>query len=215
LKASFGLMLSGLIVSAYMRLDVLFIDYFLSSNDVAQYSLAVKLVESIYFIPSMLVLSAFPSIVNYYQSSDIIEFYKLTNEISKWLTFLSFFFMAIYFFLAKPICSFLFGPDYFMVHEILYVYGFVLMFTFQGFFIEKLILLKCGSRHIFIAVSFGLIVNLLLNYLLIPMMGVVGAAYSTILCQLVSCILYYVINPNTRHVIISVFGWLKPNKHRA
>lgn len=205
LKQSLPLMISGLLSSAYMRLDILMIEYFLGYSYVGQYSLAVRLIESIYFIPAMLVLALYPKLIDAFNHNDKYLFNKISKNIFKLTFLLSILFLIFYFLFAKIICDILFGPEYYLVHNIVYIYGSVMIFTFQVFFIEKLIFMKFGSKLVFYSVLSALIFNILSNFLLIPIFGVYGAAYSTIISQLISCFLFYYIHPRTRETISNLF----------
>jgi len=64
LKDSWPLMLSGLVVMVYMRIDQIMIKNMINVEAVGYYSTAVRLCEAWYFIPVTLCNSIFPAIVN-------------------------------------------------------------------------------------------------------------------------------------------------------
>ncbi|MGB5850444.1 MAG: flippase, partial [Ignavibacteriaceae bacterium] len=64
LKDSWPLILSGLVVSVYMKIDQVMIKNMLNSEEVGYYAAAVRLSEAWYFIPIALTNSLFPAIIN-------------------------------------------------------------------------------------------------------------------------------------------------------
>ncbi len=64
LKDSWPLILSGLVVSMYMKIDQIMIQNMLGSREVGQYAAAVRLSEVWYFIPMVISSSLFPAILN-------------------------------------------------------------------------------------------------------------------------------------------------------
>jgi len=74
LKDSWPLLLSGLVVMVYMRIDQIMIKNMINEEAVGYYSAAVRLCEAWYFIPVTLCNSIFPAIVNAKNVSE--EFYN-------------------------------------------------------------------------------------------------------------------------------------------
>ncbi len=74
LKDSWPLILSGIAVSIYMRIDQVMIKHMLDTEAVGQYAAAVKLSEVWNFIPMIICSSLFPAIINAKNRSK--EFYQ-------------------------------------------------------------------------------------------------------------------------------------------
>src|SRR5690606_4375976 len=64
LKDAWPLILSGIIVSIYMKIDQVMIKEYMGNSAVGQYSAAVRLSEAWYFIPTIICSSLFPAIIN-------------------------------------------------------------------------------------------------------------------------------------------------------
>ena len=62
MKDSWPLLLSGLVVMVYMRIDQIMIKNMINDEAVGYYSSAVRLCEAWYFIPVTLCNSLFPAI---------------------------------------------------------------------------------------------------------------------------------------------------------
>ncbi|AOM41728.1 oligosaccharide flippase family protein [Xenorhabdus hominickii] len=200
-SSSINLMISGFMISAYMRIDIFMIEHYSNLSSVGIYSTAVRLIEAIYFIPSMYVLGSFPNIIENLKNKNFIA----CANISKILLLSSMVFIIFYQVVGDDIIDTLFGINFREASDILKIYSLVVIITFQGFLIEKIILLKHGSKVILIAVFLGLILNIIMNMVFIPIYGIKGAAYSTIACQSISYFAYYLFNKKTRNTIFSIY----------
>ena len=87
LKDAWPLVLSGVVISIYMKIDQVMIKYMLSSTEVGYYAVAVKLSEAWYFIPMAICTSLFPAIVNAKQVSEKLYLSRLQKlyDILAWM----------------------------------------------------------------------------------------------------------------------------------
>lgn len=63
LKESWPLIIAGIGVTLYMRIDQLMIEHYLGNEAVGIFSAAVRLSEAVYFIPTIICSSVFPALV--------------------------------------------------------------------------------------------------------------------------------------------------------
>ena len=64
LNDSWPLILSGIVISIYMKIDQVMIKEILGASPVGQYAAAARLSEAWYFIPVVICSSVFPALVN-------------------------------------------------------------------------------------------------------------------------------------------------------
>ncbi len=77
LKDSWPLILSGIVISIYMKIDQVMIKEMLDSEAVGQYAAAVRLSEAWYFIPMVIASSLFPAIINAKKQSEELYYARL------------------------------------------------------------------------------------------------------------------------------------------
>jgi len=188
LHTSWPLIFSGLIVMIYMRIDQIMIKEMLGEHEVGIYSAAVRLSESFYFIPMMIVASLYPAILKSKQQGE--EFYK--KRLQRLYTFM--FWLAVVIILPMSLLSdrlivIVFGTPYQAAGQVLMVHVWASIFVFWGVASGKWFLTENLQVLSLINVSAGAAVNLFLNYKLIPVYGVMGAAYATLASQAVSAYL--------------------------
>ena len=79
LKESWPLILSGLVISVYMKIDQVMIKHLIDDNAVGIYAAAVKVSEIWYFIPVVIASSLFPAIINSRKINEVL--YETNSKI--------------------------------------------------------------------------------------------------------------------------------------
>ncbi len=184
LKDSWPLMLSTVAISVYMKIDQVMIKNMLGNEQVGIYAVAVKLSEVWYLIPVLICTSLFPSIVKAVNVGK--EF--LENRMKKlyFLMFWSSFTVAVgTTILAYPIIKILFGTVYLGAVTTLQIYVWAGLSVFLGIAVGQYILASNLIRISFYNTVFGAIINIILNMILIPKMGINGGAISTFVAYLI------------------------------
>jgi O-antigen/teichoic acid export membrane protein len=82
---------------------------------------------------------------------------------------------------AKPLIQFLYGTEYTEAAGVLAIYIWSGIFVFLGVANGKWILLENLQIYSFYRTIIGGIVNILLNLIMLPILGIKGAAYSTLI----------------------------------
>ena len=77
LKDSWPLILSGMVITIYMKIDQIMIQSMLGNAEVGQYAAAVRLSEAWYFIPMLISASLFPAILNAKKVSEELYYARL------------------------------------------------------------------------------------------------------------------------------------------
>ena len=77
LRDSWPLILSGIVISIYMKIDQVMIKELLGTNAVGQYAAAVRISEAWYFIPVVIASSLFPAIINAKKQSEELYYERL------------------------------------------------------------------------------------------------------------------------------------------
>jgi O-antigen/teichoic acid export membrane protein len=188
LKDSWLLILSGMIISIYMKIDQVMIKEMLDSTAVGQYAAAVRISEAWYFVPVVVSSSLFPAIINAKKQSE--EFYY-TRFKKLYVLILC---MAIVIalpmtFLSDEIVSVLFGEQYTPSGSVLMIHIWAGVFVFLGVASGKWLLVENLQLYSTINTSIGAVLNVLLNYILIKNLGITGAAWGSLISYFVAAYL--------------------------
>jgi O-antigen/teichoic acid export membrane protein len=108
LKDSWPLILSGIMITIYMRIDQVMIGNMVGNAEVGIYSAAVRLAEAWYFIPMAVVGSVFPSIVEAKAISDEL-FYSRLQKLYNLMALMAYIVAIPVTFMAGWLVTFLFG----------------------------------------------------------------------------------------------------------
>ena len=204
LTKSWPLLLSGIAIVVYMRLDQIMIKSMLGDSKVGIYSAGIKIAESWFFIPMILTSSVFPAILNAKKRS--IELYKnRLQSLYDFLFLLSFSIAVIFSFFSEEIIMLFFGDDYIGSSKILSLSIWSGIFVSWGIARGKWMLAEDLQRYSPIYVISGALVNVILNLILIPIYGIIGASVATVFAQATVAIIAPFFVKQTR---ISVYNLL-------
>ena len=185
LRDSWPLILSGIAISLYMKIDQVMIKEMLNSEAVGYYAVAVKFSEIWLFITVSITSSLFPAIVNAKKVSEKLYVERI-KKLYRLLVFISLtisVFIAIF---AKYIVLYTYGEQYMASVPLLQMYVWSIVFVFlnngswQWYIAENL--QHLATIRLFI----GAIVNIVLNIWWINLYGLEGAVYATLVSYAVA-----------------------------
>lgn len=203
LNHSWLLILSGLAITVYMRIDQIMLGQMLDDRAVGVYTVAVRISEAWYFIPAAIVGSAFPALLDAKKVSEALYLEKFQNLYDV-LAIIALMVAIPVTFLAVPIVETLFGQEYLEAGTILSIHIWTALFVFLGVASGRWFLAENRQLLAFWQVFAGMGVNITLNWMLIPKYGGVGAAVATLISQAVASFLVDVIHKDTR-----LMFWMK------
>jgi len=180
--------LSSLSIAAYSRVDQLLVKALLGDRSLGIYAAALPLAQFWQVIPLALATSLAPFVAQRKQSSEAGYRRALV------LIFRSFFYAGVVialftFVISEPFVRLLFGPAYSEAAAVLNLLGVANVFCFLGIAHG---LWLVNERRFAVRLYGTLLAGLTalsLNYLLLPRLGVIGAAWSAIAAQVVATFL--------------------------
>ena len=189
LKDSWPLILSAVVISVYMKVDQIMIKEILGNEQVGQYAVAVRLSEIWYFIPMAIVSSLFPAIVNAKKESKELYYSRLQKlyDLMVWMAIAIALPMT---FLSDWIVDLLYGSAYIEAGSVLMIHIWAGVFVFLGVAFSSFLASENLTKKAFYRTLLGAIINIILNYILIPIYGIMGAAIATLIGQFVANYIY-------------------------
>lgn len=179
LKNSWPLMLASVAGFIYLRIDQVMIGWLMGNREVGLYSVAVRLVEVWYFVPAIICGSLFPAIVNA-KKTDHAIYVKRLKALYLLMVGVALAVALPSTILAPWLVSFLFGAEYSSAIGILQIYVWSSIGLFLGTAITQYFLSENNTMATFYYNLFSMIVNVVLNFILIPRIGFTGAALATL-----------------------------------
>lgn len=180
LHDSWPLVFSGLAVALFMKIDQIMLGQIMGDHEVGIYSAAARISEVWYFIPMIITSTLFPTILNS-KNQSIILFYRRFSDLFRLLTLISLMFAIFISLYGNIVVNILYGVEYSSASRvlILHIWGgiFVSLGLAQG---KYWIAQNLQKIQLFITVI-SAIMNIILNFILIPDFGAKGAALATVI----------------------------------
>lgn len=198
LKDAWPLILSGIIVSIYMKIDQVMIKEYLGNGEVGQYSAAVRLSEAWYFIPTIICSSLFPAIINAKLKDDKLYMDRL-QRLYNLMVVLGAVIIVPVLTLSDWMIHLLYGEAFQRSAGVLNIHILGSVFVFLGVANQKWFISENFQAYNIICLGFGMLVNIILNIIMIPRLGIMGAAYATLISQFVASVLAPVFFKKTRN----------------
>jgi O-antigen/teichoic acid export membrane protein len=199
LKDSWPLILTGVVISIYMKIDQIMIKEMLGSEAVGQYAAAVRLSEAFYFIPVVIAASLFPAIINAKKVSEELYYARL-QKLYDFMVWMAIAIAIPMSFASDWLVKILYGTHYYEAGPVLLIHAWAGILVFLGVASGKWYISENLQILYFWRVFCGMIINIILNLILIPKYGINGAAYSILASYTVAAYLFDMFNYKTRKV---------------
>ena len=201
LSSSWPLLFSNLFIVIYMGIDQIMIGQILDDFQVGVYAAAVKLSEIWYFFPMVICSTLFPVILKLKSSSNEL-YIKRLQLLFDFMVIVSFTVAVIISLFSGKIIQVIYGDDYSMSAAILSLHIWASIFVFLGVASDKWILAEDKQILSFQRSIAGVVINLILNLILIPEYGALGAAIATVISYSVSAFFIDMLQKSTYGIFI-------------
>jgi len=191
LRDSFPLLLGSIFIVVYMKIDQIMIKSMLDAAEVGKYSVAVTLSEGWYFFPMIIVTSLFPAIINAKESNRDLYYNRLKN-LYRLMFYLALIIAVPITFLSDWIIAIFYGIDYLEAGQILKIHIWAGIFVFLGVASTRWLIVEDLQIFSTINTGLGALLNIILNYILLPKYGIVGAAWATLISYSFSGFFVYI-----------------------
>lgn len=196
LKQSKWLILSSVASIIYLKIDQLMLAEMVSTREVGVYAVASRISEVWYFFPVAIVASFFPSLLKLKQSSEASYKKKLQQLCDALFAFALIIAVVIYF-TSDWLILLLFGEEFQASGVILAIHIWAGLFVFMRALLSKWILAENLVKFSLITHGVGAVVNVALNYYLIPQYQGIGAAISTVIAYAFASYVVLLFHPAT------------------
>ncbi|MES3002261.1 MAG: flippase [Pseudomonadota bacterium] len=185
LQGSWPFLLAGLSVTLYMRMDVVMLKQMANSYEVGVYSVAVRITELLYVLPTIFVASASPAIIESHQASRPMYLARMRQLYAAGFWFAAAVSLALVIF-AQPVIDITFGRNYSDAAAVLAIYVWGSIAVVHGIISSQHLLVENLPRISLYRTLIGLGCNFALNTWLIPLYGARGAAAATVVSYFVA-----------------------------
>ncbi|WP_214807099.1 flippase [Exiguobacterium sp. s102] len=204
LKMSWPLIISGLMIAIYTKIDQIMIGYILNSpKEVGYYSAALQISSMWYFVPLALITSFNPSLLKHKENKKIFD--QKNTELYSIIFWISFSFCVGITVFSSSIIHIIFGEKYDDSIGVLVisVWGGIIALLGSA---RNAWLISYGYQYYsIIYAGIGATSNIILNWFLIPPFGIEGAALASLISQMISVIIIPSLFHDTRKSVYLMF----------
>ncbi|ADY53735.1 polysaccharide biosynthesis protein [Pseudopedobacter saltans DSM 12145] len=180
LSKSWPLMFSAVLVSIYMKIDQLMIGRMLGEDSLGIYSTVVPLSEAWYFVPIAIVSSVFPAIITAKKQNEQ-RYQKRLQNLYDLMVLISVLIALMVSILAPYIYKIAYKPEYFSGASVLSIHVWAGVFVFLGSASGQFLINEGYTNISLYRTAIGAAVNICLNLLLLPLIGIKGAAWASLI----------------------------------
>lgn len=199
LKEAWPLVLSGLAVISFMRLDQLIIEYYFGTAEVGIYAAAARLIEPMGFFTTIIISTFYPKLIKLYKE-DVSKF----KGVCQWI-FSLFFYASVLigvgaYYASPHIIQMLYGGAYAKSSAVFSVLAVGLIFTFSGSLRAQILVIEKNTRFHIYNVLIGLFVLSVTSIIFVPLWGSIGAAVSIVISYFFTGVISSFVFPKLRYI---------------
>jgi polysaccharide transporter, PST family len=185
LQDSWPLLLAGLAVTLYMRIDVVMLQIMAGEHEVGIYAAATRISEIWYFLPVLIVASVSPSIIRCHGIDNALYLRRMRRLyfLMAWLAIGVSFPISL---MSGRIVELLYGPEFASAAPVLAIHLWACFAVFLGVASSQFLVVEHLQKISFYRTLIGLACNVVLNLVLIPGMGAQGAAIATVISYFIA-----------------------------
>jgi len=176
---SWPLLLSSFLSFVYLWTDSFMLGYFKDISIVGIYNVAQPTANFLYMFPYGLMVLFIPVITQYYVNKEEKGFKDIYQSTTKWILMFNSLIFIILLFLGKKLITVFFGPAYISAYIPLIILSIGYFIAYGVHNSYTLFLVYKKTKLVFMITLISSILNIILNLLLIPPLGLIGAAIAT------------------------------------
>jgi O-antigen/teichoic acid export membrane protein len=187
---SWPLLLSGIVWRLFSQIDSFMIGIFKSIGDVGVYNAVIPIVFSLQIFSQMFMQLFFPLVNKEYSKKNIKLVKNLSQQIGKWIFMINFPLVILLWIFPGAFINILFGADYLAGENALRILSLGVLVISIFVISNRLIAMAGNSKILFRDIFLISVINLLLNWPLIKLYGLIGAAIATTISFIILSILF-------------------------
>lgn len=201
MRDTWPLFLSGAAQLVYLKIDVVMLGQMADDTTVGIYSAATWVSEVWYVIPMIIVGSVFPAILAAKKSGEAI-YYRRLQQLFDLMVLMSLGLAIPMTFASSLLMIFLFGAPFADAGPVLAVHIWASVFIFLSMASSRWFLAENLQIMLLQRSALGAVANVILNYILIPDYGAIGAAWATVVSYALAALIYDILQRPTRRLFM-------------
>ncbi|MBU1217150.1 flippase [bacterium] len=180
LRDSWPLIISGMAIMIYARIDQVMLKEMVDAGEVGQYAVAIRTIEAFDFLSVIIISSLAPAVTNAKKISEELFYQRLTAIYKLMMIIFVIIFIPILIF-GEQIIVILYGNEYQVASQLFIISAFRTLFTNFGVANSLFIANNNLFKYSMYFTIFGAMLNILLNLYFIPIYYAYGALMATLI----------------------------------
>ncbi len=203
LRSSLPIGVGLIFVTIYDRIDILLIEKFIDLKSVAIYSVAYAIYRNASLFSGMILTKSYTDFSRFFILDKVISYTSLKNTFYK-LLFLSSIIILLFFLFPEIIIQILFGDGFTDSYDVLRYLSIGILFIFLNNFTGVILNSIRKEKITMYSVAIATFLNIGLNIILIPSLGIIGAVIASISTELFTFFmqLISIIIINKKYIVI-------------
>lgn len=181
LRDSWPLLVSGLAVTVYMKADIVMLGMLASDTETGVYAAASRLSEVWYFVPISVAAAVRPRLARMHSAGASVEYTVLTQRFLSSMTALAVAAVVLIFAASGGLIQLLYGESFIAAASVLRVHILAAPFVFLTVAANQWFIDRRLTRILMVRSFGGASLNVVLNLVLIPTWGALGAAVASLI----------------------------------
>lgn len=198
LSRSHHFIFTSVIVAVYVQIDKVMIANILNEEELGFYAAALLISSTWIFLPESIIISARPRLIDGRRSLGEEFFLLKLKDLYFQLFWLSVFISIFICLSASILIKILYGNEYLDSIPVIQIYVWSIPFAVLGTARGIWIVAEGKGKYSKYHLGLGVLINVLLNLVLIPRLGIAGAALATVLTEICTCFITPLITKATR-----------------
>ena len=189
LNSSWPLLLQNIAAIIYIRIDQIMVGKMLSISDVGIYSIGVTISELVYFIPNAIANAFYPKVAEAKKTEN--DYKSVAIRIGQMNVAVCLAFALFCTLIVPFLVTMVYGDAYSAAGRVIQIHSWAGIFVGIGCATGSVFIFEGKQKRLLASSIFATILNVILNYLFIPLWGVNGAAIATLLSYVFSVYLFH------------------------
>lgn len=203
LRDSFPLIFASAFFAVYARIDQVMIKHMIGAESVGLYDSAVRISELCYFIPNIIVGALFPAMINSKKLSEELYIRRM-KKLFLVIVCISFITALVTALFSKYLILVVFGAGFMGALVVLQIYVWSNIGAAINLLTQQILIAENLTKIVSITIFLGMISNVILNVFLIPLYGMPGAAFASLISYFVPFLSLLLFKPS-RKIFMDIF----------
>lgn len=181
---SYHYILSGMMVAIYTQTDKLMLKKMLDTTSVGYYSLASSVNNMWVFVLSAIIDSITPTIIRHHKEKNFEQYERKNRQLYALVIYCSLFVAVCFMLFGKFAITLVYGEAYTPAADTLKIICWYTMFSYLGVARNAWIVCENTQKYLKYMYFGAAVINVLLNFVMIPVWGVAGAAAASLITQI-------------------------------